>query len=82
MTFPLVYFLYAFYAFLVFWGMFSLTALGHILSYGMKGAGSFFAAFGYIAVSAVVLLGVFNYAGTIDWQQNVEFMGGYINLQQ
>jgi hypothetical protein len=75
MTFTLSIFLYAYFAFVGIWFLFSLVALYHLLKFGFKGGVTFFTAFGYVAVSGLIILATFSYLEPIDWQTSVSVFG-------
>jgi hypothetical protein len=41
---------------------------------------TFFTAFGYIAISGLVILATFSYLQPIDWQTSVSVFGNYISI--
>lgn len=80
MTISILFFLYAFYAFLAFWGLFSLVAVTHLMKYGFKTFTTFITAFGYMAVSLVMLAVIFNYVTQFDWTGEVSLLSGLFEI--
>lgn len=81
MTFTLTIFLYAYIGFICVWLLFSLTAMYHLLKHGFKGAMTFFTAFGYVAVSGLIILATFAYLEPVDWQTSVSVFGNLITFK-
>lgn len=81
MNFTLSIFLYAYYAFVGIWFLFSLTALYHLLKFGFKGGVTFFTAIVYMAVSATVILATSSYLEPIDWNTSVSIFANLITLK-
>lgn len=76
MSFPLYIFLFAYFLFLLFWAVFSLAGIYHMLRFGFAGFATFFATFAYI-VGALVLLAVsYNFLSPIEWGMNVSLFEG------
>lgn len=73
MSFPISIFLYLYYGFLFFWLIFSLVGIFHILKFGFKTFGTFFATFAYMAVSAIILFITFNFINQTDWTVQIMF---------
>ena len=76
MSFPISIFLYLYYAFLLFWAVFSLAALYHMLKFGFKTATTFFVTCGYLAVAIIILAVSFSYISQVDWQSEVSVFSG------
>ncbi|NTW22996.1 hypothetical protein HGA34_05695 [Candidatus Falkowbacteria bacterium] len=81
MTFTLSIFLYAYYAFVGIWLLFSLTALYHLLKFGFKGGVTFFTACGYVAISGVIILATLSYLEPIDWDTSISVFGNFITFK-
>lgn len=76
MTLPLIYFLYAFYAFLAVWFVLCLVVVYHLATYGFKNNTTFFATFIFIAFSIILVLAVFGFIGKINWQTSITLFEG------
>jgi len=80
MTFPLVIFVYAYFAFLVFWAVLSLVGIYHLVSFGGRMFGSFFLGIMYLAGVIVIAYLSYMMLAPIDWQtevsvfQNINFI--------
>ena len=62
-------FLYAYFAFLVVWGLLSISAVYHALKYSLVSFISVAVTVTFIASSALVLLGTASVASEIDWDR-------------
>ena len=86
MTFSISVFLYLYFAFLLFWAVFSLAELYHMLKFGFKTATTFFVTFTYLAVAIIILALTFSYIGQVDWQNELsvfsDLMDGTENFIQ
>lgn len=79
MSFPLSLFLYIYYAFLIFWAIFSLVALYHMVKFSFINFTSFFTIVLYLGISAVLLKISFLFIGTIDWGINLAIFQNMFN---
>lgn len=71
MTFPIIYFLYAYYAFLVIWVFFCLVVVFHILKYGFKNFTNFLITLFFIIISILLVMTSFYFINKINWETNV-----------
>lgn len=81
MTFPLIIFLYVYYAFLTVWVLLSLIGFYHLARFGRRMFGSFFVGLLYIVGSLVIVGLSYTYLSSIDWQTNVTIFQGLNNLK-
>lgn len=80
MTFPLYYLLYIFGLFLVFWLLYSMAGIYHMLRFGLRRFSTIFVVLFYLGGS-VVLAGLsFYWLSPIDWQQKVSLGAGFFNM--
>jgi|GEM_PF-883933 ABC-type maltose transport system permease subunit len=82
MTFPLVYFLYAYFVFAAVWAALSLVGLYHLISYGSRMFGSFFLGIVYLAGVIVIAYVSYGYLNQIDWQSEISIFENinFLNL--
>lgn len=71
MAIPLSIFLYIYYAFLVFWGIFSLIGVYHMLKFGMKNFTTFFTTFSYLAVAFILIVLTYNFVAQVGWDNQL-----------
>lgn len=76
MTIPLIGFLFLYLLFVFIWLIFSLIALYHVIRYGQINFTTFFAAFAYIAGSALILFLSYGYLNQIDWSVSLTILPG------
>jgi len=81
MTFPLVIFLYGYFAFLVFWAILSLVGFYHLVRFGGRMFVSFFVGFLYVIGTIFLLYVSYLYLATIDWQVQVSIFQNLGNLK-
>lgn len=79
MTFPISIFLYIYFAFLLFWAVFSIALLYHMLKFGFKTASTFFVVFGYLAISIIIIALSFAYISQVDWQSEISVFSGSLS---
>lgn len=79
MSFPISIFLYIYFAFLLFWVVFSLAEIYHILKYGFKTATTFFITFGYLAVALIIIAASLIYISQVDWQSELSVFSGVLS---
>ncbi len=68
---PLYIFLFAYFFFLLAWGVFFFVNVGHLVHTGTLTIPSFIATFLFIAFAAIVLFFTLAQLATVDWQQSV-----------
>jgi len=76
MSFPLIYFLYIFYGFLVLWFLLCLVVVYHLVTFGFKNSTTFFMTFIFIVISALLILTVFNFINEVNWQTTITIFEG------
>lgn len=79
MTFPLIYFLYIYYAFLVLWAFFGFVVVFHMVKYGFKNLNNFFITLIFIVVGAALVLVSFYFIDQIDWETRVSIFKNFSN---
>ena len=80
MSIPLQYFLYAYYGFLVIWGLLFLVGLYHMLKFGFKTFTTVATTAIIIGVAALMLLSSFYYINTIDyWEEEFQIFPEFNN---
>jgi hypothetical protein len=79
MSFPISIFLYIYFAFLLFWVVFSLAEIYHMLKYGFKTATTFFITFGYLAVSLIIISASLIYISQVNWQSELSVFSGVLS---
>lgn len=82
MFFELKIFLYIFYAFLVLWGILSLSGIFHMLKYGFKNFTTFFVTTTFIVVSFLMLSISFTNIRKINWNEEVSLFAGFKQSQE
>lgn len=82
MSFPIIIFLYLYYAFLVGWVILSLAGVYHMFKFGFKSFISFFTTFTYLVVSFIIILASFNYFSQVDWQTRISLFDGFLSDNQ
>jgi len=73
---PLLYFLIAWGAFILIFGVMTLLAILQMMRFGIAGLGTYASTFLFMAVSVVTVLGCIVYFSTVDWSQGVNLFGG------
>lgn len=79
MTFPLIYFLYIYYAFLAIWSLFCFVVVFHMLKYGFKNLTNFIVTLIFIVVSIILVIISFYFINQIDWGTNISIFSGFSN---
>lgn len=79
MSFPLVIFLYIYFAFLFVWLIFSAVGVYHLVKYGFLNFMTFFSLFAYAAVSFLILAVSYDYIREVDWNITVSIFQGIFN---
>jgi hypothetical protein len=74
MSFPLYYFLYAYYVYLAFWLIFSIVALYHLMKYGFKNFFTFFIICLYVGISFGLLMFSYYSLSQFDWELNISLL--------
>ncbi|MCD4761376.1 hypothetical protein K8R32_00260 [bacterium] len=65
-------FLFIYYAFLVFWLVFCLVAVYHMLKFGFKNSITVATTFIFLIIASLLVLTSFNFIWEIDWNTQVE----------
>jgi hypothetical protein len=76
MSFPLIIFLYIYFAFLAVWLIFSAIGIYHLLRYGFLNFMTFFSLLGYAAISFLILAVSYDYIREIDWNVAISIFDG------
>jgi ABC-type maltose transport system permease subunit len=71
MTFPLIFLLYIYFAFLAIWTILSLVGLYHLLRFGGRMIGTFLIGLVYVSGSIIIIFLSYSYLSTIDWQTQI-----------
>ncbi len=79
MSFSLDILLYIYLAFLLFWIVFSVIGIYHMLKYGFLNFMTFFSVFIYVIVSAVILLTSYNFIVQVDWSSDITILNNIFN---
>lgn len=79
MTIPLYIFLYIYWGFLFFWGLFVLVALYHMFRYSRKTFVSFSVILIFVGVSGLIFLFSYNYIEQINWDKEVTIFSSFVN---
>jgi hypothetical protein len=75
---PLVYFLAAWAAFILLYGIMSFLAVLQMMRFGIAGTGTYASTFIFMALGVVTVLGCAFYFTTVDWSQSVNIFGGLV----
>lgn len=70
MSFPLIYFLYIFYAAMIIWLLMSLLGLYHLFAHSNGDKKAPMIAFTYVGVSIIIAIAFFSLASNIDWTED------------
>ncbi len=76
MSFPLIIFLYIYFAFLFVWLIFSVIGVYHLIRYGFLNFMTFFSLFAYAALSFLILSVSYNYIKEVDWNVTISIFDG------
>ncbi len=79
MSFSLDILLYIYLAFLLFWIVFSVIGIYHMLKYGFLNFMTFFSVFIYIIVSIAMLLMSYNLIIQVDWSSDIIILNNIFN---
>ena len=81
MEFPLIVFLYIYYAFLLLWAILFFIALYHMFRFGFRSLESILAVVFFIGIAGLMLDASFQYINKIDWQQTVTVFKDIIEIK-
>jgi hypothetical protein len=74
MIFSLSYLLYAFYAFLLVWGLLMAVSIYHVFKYGFLSIGTFLSTVFFIGGAIILLAGSFWQIGQLDWSEEMSLV--------